>query len=132
MPFASISKVQGWQDFGFKFKEGTDEIGWDDGHGITTFRYTETSSWWMEMPKDMPRTMKAAFAYMHKLAGDGNKKAQALLASGFYDEAGRPVAKFRNAPWCDGAVWSMNSMPGAKGAVTDFKIKWNQEEKEKI
>ncbi len=22
MPFASISKVQGWQDFGFKFKEG--------------------------------------------------------------------------------------------------------------
>jgi hypothetical protein len=30
-----------------------------------------------------------------------------------------------NEPWCDGAVWSMNSMPGIAGEVTDFKIKWN-------
>jgi len=34
MPFAKISKVQGWEDFGFKFKEGNDETAWDDRHGI--------------------------------------------------------------------------------------------------
>ena len=30
MPFARISKVEGWEDFGFKFKEGNDETAWDD------------------------------------------------------------------------------------------------------
>ena len=29
--------------------------------------------------------------------------------------------------WCDGAVWSINSMPGVRGDVTDFKNKWNKE-----
>ena len=47
MPFAAISKVKGWEDFGFKFKEGNDETAWDDAHGITTFRYTEPMTWWM-------------------------------------------------------------------------------------
>ena len=56
MPFAKISKVKGWEDFGFKFKEGNDETTWDDEHGILTFRYTEPMTWWMPMPKDMPRT----------------------------------------------------------------------------
>ncbi|MCK5802789.1 MAG: hypothetical protein KAI66_08155, partial [Lentisphaeria bacterium] len=131
MAFAKIGDVQGWEDFGFKFKEGTNQIDWDDKHGITTFRYTETSSWWMRMPKDMPRTMEAALPYVNKLAKEGNKKAQALLTSGFHDDRGQLGVKFKNAPWCDGAVWSMNSMPDVKGAVTDFKVKWNPEEKEK-
>ena len=52
MPFAKISQVRGWQDFGFKFKEGNDETRWDDAHGILTFRYTEPMTWWMPMPKD--------------------------------------------------------------------------------
>ncbi len=131
MAFSKISNVQGWEDFGFKFKEGANEIEWDDQHDMTTFRYTETSSWWMSMPKSMPRTQKAAFAEVERLTRKGDTKAQALLTSGFHDEKGVLVAKFRNAPWCDGAVWSMNSMPGVKGTVTDFKNKWNLEEKDK-
>ena len=54
MPFAAISKVKGWEDFGFKFKEGNDETRWDDEHGILTFRYTEPMTWWMPMPRSMP------------------------------------------------------------------------------
>ena len=50
------AKSKDWQDFGFKFKEGNDETAWDDQHGIITFRYTEPMTWWMRMPKDMPRT----------------------------------------------------------------------------
>ncbi len=106
MPFAKISNIRNWQDFGFRFKEGTNETAWDDAHSILTFRYTETSSWWMPMPKSMPRTLEAAMAYARKLAAAGNPHARALLASGFYDETGRPMVKFRNAPWCDGAVWA--------------------------
>ena len=56
MPFAKISGVEGWEDFGFKFKEGDDETSWDDQHGMITFRYTEPLTWWMRMPNDVPRT----------------------------------------------------------------------------
>ena len=34
-------------------------------------------------------------------------------------------ARLLDTPWCNGAVWSMNSMPGIAGEVTDFKNKWN-------
>ncbi len=82
MPFAKISAVKGWQDFGFKFKEGNNETAWDDAHGIITFRYTEPMTWWMRMPKEMPRTMDAALAEAKRLAGKGDKRAKAFLASG--------------------------------------------------
>ena len=51
MPFAKISQVEGWEDFGFKFKEGNNETAWDDEHDIITFRYTEPMTWWMRMPR---------------------------------------------------------------------------------
>ena len=132
MPFHKISKVQGWEDFGFKFKEGNDVTDWDDAHGITTFRYTEPLTWWMRMPKDMPRTMEAALAEAKRLAGKSDRSAQALLTSGCHDENGQFIARLLNTPWCDGAVWSMNSSPAVPGDVTDFKNKWNAEVQEKL
>ena len=132
MPFYAISKVDRWQDFGFKFKEGNDETTWDDVHDIITFRYTEPMTWWMTMPKGMPRTIDAALAEAKRLAAKGDKNAQALLASGHHDEAGQFVAQLRDTPWCDGAVWSMNSSPGIRGEVTDFKNKWNAGLKDKL
>ncbi len=130
MPFAKISAVPAWEDFGFAFKEGNDETAWDDSHGILTFRYTEPMTWWMRMPGDMPRTIEAALAEARRLASaPGNPSvrsaAEAFLTSGFHDESGSPPAQLRDTPWCDGAVWSMNSAPGVPGDVTDFKNKWN-------
>ena len=125
MPFAKISEVKGWQDFGFKFKEGTNETKWDDEHGILTFRYTEPMTWWMRMPKEMPRTLDAALAEAKRLAELGNASAKALLTSGYHNEAGQVPARLRDTPWCNGAVWSVNSMPGIQGEVTDFKNMWN-------
>jgi hypothetical protein len=133
MPFAKISEVKGWEDFGFAFKEGTDETKWDDEHGIITFRYTEPMTWWMPMPKEMPRTLAAAIAEARRLAGEkGDVHAGALLSSGYHDEAGQFPAQLHDTPWCDGAVWSINSMPGVWGEVTDFKNKWNAELREKL
>jgi hypothetical protein len=126
MPFARISLVKGWEDFGFKFKEGNDETKWDDEHGILTFRYTEPMTWWMTMPRSMPRTVQAAVAEAGRLARQKNDpQAKALLSSGYYDETGQLVARLLDTPWCNGAVWSMNSMPGVRGTVTDFRTKWN-------
>ncbi len=127
MPFAKISEVEGWQDFGFAFKEGTNETAWDDAHGITTFRYTEPMTWWMSMAKETPRTFDAALAEAKRLADEeADSRAQAFLTSGFHDENGQFAARLLDTPWCDGAVWSINSMPNISGEVTDFKNKWNQ------
>jgi len=129
MPFARISKVKGWRDFGFKFKEGTGETAWDEAHGILTFRYTEPMTWWMPLPKNLPRTREAALAEARRLAARGrgrlSLRARALFTSGFHDEAGRIPLRFRNEPWCNGAVWSMNDMPGIRGEVTAFSLHWN-------
>jgi hypothetical protein len=126
MPFAKISAVKEWEDFGFRFKEGTDETAWDDAHDILTFRYTEPMTWWMAMPKGMPRTLDAALAEATRLANDKNDLgAKAFLTSGYHDLNGHFSAKLLDTPWCDGAVWSVNSMPGIDGEVSDFKNKWS-------
>jgi len=133
MPFARISDVNGWQDFGFKFKEGTNETAWDDKHGIITFRYTEPMTWWMSMPKEMPRTLESALAHARRLADEkADRRARAFLASGFHDQTGMFSARLRDTPWCDGAVWSINSIPEIKGDVTNFKNKWNPELRERL
>lgn len=132
MPFAAISKVKGWEDFGFAFKEGNDETAWDDAHGIVTFRYTEPMTWWMAMPADMPRTPEAALAHARALVERGNREAEALLTSGYHDAAGEIPARLLDTPWCNGAVWSINSMPGIAGEVTDFRNKWNPALREKL
>ncbi|MFP4057230.1 MAG: hypothetical protein ACLF0G_10205 [Candidatus Brocadiia bacterium] len=127
MPFARISEVKGWQDFGFRFKEGTNETAWDDAHGILTFRYTEPMTWWMPMGKEAPRTLDGALAQARRMAEEGDRRALALLTSGYHDSDGRFPARLLDRPWCRGAVWSINSMPGIQGAATDFKNKWNPE-----
>ena len=132
MPFAKISEVEGWEDFGFKFKEGTNETAWDDRHDIITFRYTEPHTYWLRMGKDVPRSMDAALEHAQKLAAKGNKRAQALLTSGYHDEQGRLCARFRDTPWCNGAVWSINSSPGVQGEVTDFRNSWGKEIRERL
>jgi len=132
MPFAKISAVKGWEDFGFKFKEGNNETAWDDAHGIITFRYTEPHTWWMKMPKEMPRTMEAALAEAKRLADKGDRRAKALFVSGYHNESGDYPARLLDTPWCNGAVWSMSALPGIQGEVTDFKNKWNAALREKL
>ena len=54
MPFTDISRVAGWEDFGFKYHEGDNNVPWDDAHGVLSFRYTEPMTWWMRMPINGP------------------------------------------------------------------------------
>ena len=139
MPFAPISKVPNQEDFGFQFKEGNDEIAYDDSVGVTTFRYTEPMTWWQALPKETPKTIDAALEQAKKQADAGNRDAQALLTSGYRDRDGRFCARFLETPWCDGAVWSLNDAPGLvklanEGQLGDaqtpslggFETKWSE------
>ena len=125
MPFSKISTIPGWEDFGFRFKEGNDETAWDDAHEILTFRYTEPLTWWMPMPAKMPRTVEAAQAEAERLAKAGRPAARAWLSSAYHDRDGKYVGRLIEAPWNKGIVWSINSAPGVAGEVNDFGIKWN-------
>ncbi|HEX8236882.1 MAG TPA: hypothetical protein VF600_13070 [Abditibacteriaceae bacterium] len=137
MPFTDISQVQGWQDFGFRYREAGNDVAtsasdntldWDDKHGILTFRYSEPMTWWMSMPPDMPRTYENALTLLQRIAGDAqhaqHSMARAVLSSGFRDESGRYPLVFRNEPWANGAVWSLNVSPGLPGEVTSAKMLW--------
>jgi len=115
MPFTDVSKVQDWQDFGFKFHEGNNNVPWDDAHGVLSFRYTEPMTWWMRMPKEAPRIPAEAMRIRDKLA-DGTDRSQRRMAqvsqvAAMWDDSGEPALLFRNEPWCNGAVWSLNPNP---------------------
>jgi len=126
MPFAAISKVEGWQDFGFRFKEGDGETAWDDAHDVLTFRYTEPMTWWMALKGEGPRTLARGADEARRLASDGDKAAQAWVSSAFEDERGHAPGRVLDTPWCNGVVWSMNSAPGVPCSVTDFSNKCGQ------
>ena len=122
MPFYAISKVKGYEDFGFRFKEGNDEPAWDDAHDILTFRYTEPCTWWMRMSGDLKQqTIATALAEARRLATAGNQYARGFLASGMKSPTGNFVGRFLDTPWCKGIVWSVNSAPGIVGG--DWQMK---------
>ncbi len=110
MAFTKISSVQQPEDFGFAVHEGNNDVRWDNQHGILPFVYVEPASFWMRMPKQLPRTSDAALGWFEKLLADPkspqHERAWATKLSGLYDSAGRYVFWIRNAPWCDGAVFA--------------------------
>lgn len=130
MPFAKISDVPDYEDFGFKFKEGDNEIAWDDAHDIITFRYTEPMTWWMAIPKDVTHDDETALATAKTMAESGNAYAKALLTSGMHDKSGKFVCQLLDTPWCHGAVWSVNDMPGI--ANGSFALKWSADIAERL
>src|SRR5262249_46804650 len=134
MPFTDISTVEGWEDFGFKFHEGDNNVAWDDAHDILSFRYTEPMTWWMPIAKEMPRTVNEALRQPDRLAQDGKgssrQMAQVSFESTMYDETAQPAMLFRNEPWCNGAVWSLNPNPelhvGSNSPLNAATVHWNE------
>jgi len=125
MAFAPISKVEQFEDFGFRFKEGVDEPAFDDAHNILSFRYTEPMTWWMRLAaKGGLRTLSQGAEEARRLAQSGQPNAQAWLTSAFHDERGDVPGRILDTPWCNGIVWSMNCAPGVSGEVTDFATRW--------
>ena len=101
MAFKPISKVEGWRDFGFAFKEGDGEPEWDDAHDLITFHYTEPTTWWMRMKERGGglATMSECLALAEKLASGGNPAkrgyAKAWKKCAIKDVDGNPCGKIK-------------------------------------
>ena len=126
MPFLRISSVEGWEDFAFRFMEGTGNEKWDDEHGILTYRYTEPMTWWMHMSKDLPRTMDSALAEVKRQAENGSEMAKTWENCVMRDRDGNPIGRLEDTPWCFGCVWSMNSVPTVS-KPNQFSLYWREE-----
>jgi len=132
MPFTDVSTVQGWQDFGFRFHEGNNNVPFDDANGILSFRYTEPMTWWMSMPAGSARTEAQALLirtnYANGPAGSTRQMARATEEAGMFDSAGHWGMQFLNTPWTDGAVWSLNpnpNLPATADNPNGATVYWN-------
>ncbi len=137
MPFTDVSTVQGWQDFGFKYHEGNNNVPFDDSANVLSFRYSEPSTWWMNMDTSIPRTYAAAMEQVQTYAESSSnsslqRNAQALLTSGSFDEQGKYQMLFRDEPWANGAVFSLNPSPFLPGEYTDASLMWNDSLAERL
>ncbi|MBM3472150.1 MAG: hypothetical protein FJX75_02610 [Armatimonadetes bacterium] len=110
MPFTDIATVPDAADFGFQFKEGDDNVPWDEAHNIDSFVYTEPMSHWLPLAKDVPRTYDAALAELKRLAAT-DPQSQATLNSAYTNADGSLHLWVLNAPWCDGALITGNPDP---------------------
>lgn len=132
MPFTDIETVQGFGDFGFQFKEGDNNVPFDQAHGIYSFVYVEPWSNWVRMPKEMPRTLDNAVNLAKERAKEGSHKDQATTTSAIEGPDGRWAARIENQPWCDGAVICVNpnpAVPTQPAAVTQFQNLWGHVER---
>jgi hypothetical protein len=131
IPFTDPGKVETPEDFGFAFHEGDNSVKSDDAMGILSFRYTEPMTYWLPMPKELPRTYENALGLIQRNAAqDGSPTpgaqrptpeardfARAVLNSGTQDEDGRFTLQFRNEPWTDGAVFVLDPNPELPSAL---------------
>jgi hypothetical protein len=136
MPFTDISTVQGWQDFGFRYHEGDNNVPFDDAHGILSFRYTEPMTWWMPMKKGLPRTEAEALRVRDEWAAGSNEErrrmAQVTRGAAMTDPDGHPYLLFRSEPWNDGAVWSLNPNPDLPGTPNAATVYWNEAVRQRL
>ena len=79
-----------------------------------------------ENGSELPRTYEQALKHAETLAEKGNHWAIAFLKCGHKTKTGERPHKLLDTPWCNGAVWSINSMPGFPGEISHFKLQWNE------
>ncbi|MEI6499878.1 MAG: hypothetical protein WCP21_02505 [Armatimonadota bacterium] len=112
MAFDQISAVTNPEDFGFAFKEGTNDVGYDEAHVVLTYTYVEPASYWLAMGT-LPRTPEAALKLLQDQAAQKppNAQAAATLTSGLRNPDDSLQMTIENAPWCDGALFINNPDP---------------------
>jgi hypothetical protein len=123
LPFGDAGRIPNWEDFGFKYHEGHEQAAADDGRRLLSFRYTEPLAAWMPLPPGTPRTEEEALRVLR----ESPSLAPIVASSGMAREDGRKALLFRDAPWCDGAVWSLNPCPHLAGTDHAAASLWNDE-----
>ncbi len=129
MPFTDVSTVSGWEDFGFRYHEGNNNVPFDDANAILSFRYTEPMTWWMSMDPALSRTVATAIevrdAYAAGAPSTRQRMALVSRSAGMFDITGQPSLLFRNEPWANGAVWSLNPNPLLPADLNAATVHWS-------
>ena len=136
MPFTDVSSVEGWEDFGFRYHEGINNVRFDDQAGVLSFRYSEPSTWWLPIDPEIPRTDENVLKLVQEYAADPKsryyRRAKALLSSGTVDRSGHFQYRVENQPWTNGVVFSLNPCPYLPGEITSAKQMWNPDTRERL
>lgn len=136
MPFTDISTVEGWADFGFRYQEGAPNVAFDDDHGILSFPYVEPMTWWMPMAPALPRTVAEALRVRDEYAqgppGNRQRMATVTKSAAMWDARGQPSLLFRNEPWANGAVWSLNPNPALPATPNAATVLWTDALKQRF
>jgi hypothetical protein len=133
MPFTDPSHVKDVKDFGIAWHEGDNSVATDDTLGILSFRYAEPMSFWMNMPPAESRDYDTALARLKRLVSGEQParndeelhQAKATIASGSQDLNGRFNVQFQNAPWANGAVWTLNPNPKMPGEWNKARVNYD-------
>lgn len=129
MPFTDVATIPAWEEFGFRYHEGDNNVAWDDAHEVLSFRYLEPMTWWMPMSPELPRTLGEALrvrdAYAAGPAGFHRDLALVSRPAVMFGSDNGPALSFRNEPWANGAVWSLNPNPRLPASPNAATIYWN-------
>ena len=141
MPFTDPSKIDHVEDFGIGWHEGDNSVSADDRLGILSFRYAEPMSYWMPMAPDEKRDYRVALAKLRRIASgqeipprepeQSRRQAMATLTSGSRGPSGTLNVQFQNAPWCNGAVWTLNPNPRMPGPWNKARVNYDLAEADK-
>jgi hypothetical protein len=124
MPFTDVSTVDGWEDFGFQFHEGNNNVAFDDEANIDTYVYVEPVSQWLRMPEEMPRTVDEALGLLQSKADAGDGQSMATLTSAIHGASRQMYTHIVNAPWCDGALMYLNPAPSVLQDDPEAVTQW--------
>lgn len=137
MPFAPISEVANWQDFGFKVKGGETERQFNAENGIMHFEYSELASWWQKIDPSMPKTLETAIAMRDQAVANPkppisrdqyqNVHQMAVMSqnSAMLNENGDPYLTWESKPWNTGARWFINANPDLPGEPNGYNFYYN-------
>jgi len=83
----------------------------------------------MPMAAEVPRTLAEALrvrdAYAQGPPGRQQQMATISESAAMLDEAGQPALLFRDTPWANGAVWSLNPNPALPASPNAATVYWN-------
>ena len=111
MPFAKISPIEGWEDFGFKFYEGSSGLAFNTKNGIRNYPYIEPSVLHHDFYDEDPTEM------LKKLKVCDTTRCKASYSS--YATASDGSLRYRKevSSWNNGTIMPVNGNPNIPGEI---------------
>ncbi len=137
--FSDLSPIPDIEDFGIRIHElgNLRQVAFDDSQGILSFRYiAEPWSHWLPIQDTAvdPANYDQVLEYLRAERERGNRRAEATLSSGFWEDTGRYRYRSTVAPWCSGragcAVFTVNPDPDITDPVYPLNkahLEWNDD-----